>query len=179
MIIFFHISLMLVDITLKWQTSSLSCKTCHASHFVCLLLKIRPDNAQMTSWNFKLFEQLNPAKLFTYYHQMSNRNFASHFRLIVLILIRKSISSMKRHLEKMTDRLPYHFDDDMISNHSATSPNMHGKDTTMDTMVGHQSPDAEVVLWSLSFHHFVEDAYLISVYFLKKQSFSPWRRRFS
>lgn len=54
--------------------------------------------------------------------------------LIVLILIRKSISSMKRHLEKMTDRLPYHFDDDMISNHSATSPNMHGKDTTMDTM---------------------------------------------
>ena len=152
---------------------------CHASHFVCLLLKIRPDNAQMTSWNFKLFEQLNPAKLFTYYHQMSNRNFASHFRLIVLILIRKSISSMKRHLEKMTDRLPYHFDDDMISNHSATSPNMHGKDTTMDTMVGHQSPDAEVVLWSLSFHHFVEDAYLISVYFLKKQSFSPWRRRFS
>jgi len=54
--------------------------------------------------------------------------------LIVLILIRKSISSMKRHLEKMTDRLPYHFDDDLISNHSATSPNMHGKDTTMDTM---------------------------------------------
>lgn len=53
--------------------------------------------------------------------------------LIVLILIRKSISSMRRHLEKMTDRLPYHYDDDMISNHSATSPNM-GKDTTMDTM---------------------------------------------
>lgn len=54
--------------------------------------------------------------------------------LIVLILIRKSISSMKRHLEKMTDRLPYHFDDDMISNHSATSPQINAKDTTMDTM---------------------------------------------
>ena len=76
------------------------------------------------------------------------------FRLIVLILIRKSISSMKRHLEKMTDRLPYHFDDDLISNHSATSPNMHGKDTTMDTMVGHHSPDPEVVLWSHFFFLF-------------------------
>jgi len=54
--------------------------------------------------------------------------------LIVLILIRKSISSMKRHLEKMTDRLPYHFDDDMGSNHSASSPHINAKDTTMDTM---------------------------------------------
>jgi len=54
--------------------------------------------------------------------------------LLVLILIRKSISSMKRHLEKMTDRLPYHFDDDMISNHSASSPRIDAKDTTMDTM---------------------------------------------
>ena len=63
-----------------------------------------------------------------------------------MILIRKSISSMKRHLEKMTDRLPYHFDDDMISNHSATSPQINAKDTTMDTMVGHQSPDPEVAI---------------------------------
>jgi hypothetical protein len=54
--------------------------------------------------------------------------------LFVLILIRKSISSMKRHLEKMTDRLPYHFDDDNFSNHSATSPQINAKDTTMDTM---------------------------------------------
>jgi len=54
--------------------------------------------------------------------------------LLMLILIRKSISSMKRHLEKMTDRLPYHFDDDMLSNHSATSPQINAKDTTMDTM---------------------------------------------
>ena len=68
-----------------------------------------------------------------------------NFRLLVLILIRKSISSMKRHLEKMTDRLPYHFDDDMISNHSASSPRIDAKDTTMDTMVGHATPNAEVV----------------------------------
>ena len=67
------------------------------------------------------------------------------FRLIVLILIRKSISSMKRHLEKMTDRLPYHFDDDMGSNHSASSPHINAKDTTMDTMVGHcDQEEAEV-----------------------------------
>ena len=67
-------------------------------------------------------------------------------RLLVLILIRKSIRSMKNHLEKMSSRLPYHFDDDEMSNHSATSPQINAKDTTMDTMVGHQTPDAEVVL---------------------------------
>merc|ERR1739842_163294 len=42
--------------------------------------------------------------------------------LLVLILIRSSIRSMKIHLEKMSNRLPYHFDDDEMSNHSATSP---------------------------------------------------------
>ena len=67
-------------------------------------------------------------------------------RLLVLILIRKSIRSMKNHLEKISSRLPYHFDDDEMSNHSATSPQINAKDTTMDTMVGHQTPDAEVVL---------------------------------
>jgi len=54
--------------------------------------------------------------------------------LIVLILIRKSLNSMRRHLVKMTERLPLYHDDDLISNHSATSPPLHGKDTTMDTM---------------------------------------------
>jgi len=54
--------------------------------------------------------------------------------LLVLILIRKSIRSMKNHLEKMSNRLPYHFDDDEMSNHSATSPQINAKDTTMDTM---------------------------------------------
>jgi len=54
--------------------------------------------------------------------------------LLVLILIRKSIRSMKNHLEKMSNRLPYHYDDDEMSNHSATSPQINAKDTTMDTM---------------------------------------------
>ena len=65
--------------------------------------------------------------------------------LIVLILIRKSLNSMRRHLVKMTERLPLYHDDDLISNHSATSPPLHGKDTTMDTMVGGLH-DAEVVV---------------------------------
>ena len=42
---------------------------------------------------------------------------------------------MKNHLEKMSSRLPYHFDDDEMSNHSATSPQINAKDTTMDRMV--------------------------------------------
>lgn len=54
--------------------------------------------------------------------------------LVILVLIRKSLNSMRRHLVKMTERLPLYHDDDLISNHSATSPPLHGKDTTMDTM---------------------------------------------
>jgi len=56
--------------------------------------------------------------------------------LIVLLLIRKSISSLRSHIEKVTERLPwYHDDDDLLSNHStATSPHIHGKDTTMESM---------------------------------------------
>ena len=81
----------------------------------------------------------------THCDQLSGKMKNCIFRLIVLILIRKSISSMKRHLEKMTDRLPYHFDDDMGSNHSASSPHINAKDTTMDTMVGHcDQEEAEV-----------------------------------
>lgn len=53
--------------------------------------------------------------------------------LLVLILIRSSIRSMKSHLEKMSNRLPYHFDDDEMSNHSATSPQINDS-KTMDTM---------------------------------------------
>ncbi len=68
------------------------------------------------------------------------------YRLIVLLLIRKSIASLKQHLEKVTDRLPYHYDDELLSNHSATSPPLHTKDTTMETMVGPHHGDAEVVL---------------------------------
>jgi len=58
--------------------------------------------------------------------------------LIVLLLIRKSISSLREHIEKVTERLPwYHDDDDLLSNHStATSPPLQHKDTTMESMDG-------------------------------------------
>jgi len=60
--------------------------------------------------------------------------------LIVLLLIRKSISSLREHIEKVTERLPwYHDDDDLLSNHStATSPPLQHKDTTMESMVGEE-----------------------------------------
>ena len=50
----------------------------------------------------------------------------SHFvpfpsRLIVLLLIRKSITSLKKHLEKVSDRLPMYHDDDLISQNSTTA----------------------------------------------------------
>lgn len=57
--------------------------------------------------------------------------------LIVLLLIRKSISSLREHIEKVTQQLPwYHDDDDLISTHSTTSPPIQHKDTTMESMVG-------------------------------------------
>ena len=56
----------------------------------------------------------------------------------MLLLIRKSISSLREHIEKVTERLPwYHDDDDLLSSHStATSPPLQHKDTTMESMVG-------------------------------------------
>ncbi|XP_023347118.1 uncharacterized protein LOC111715930 isoform X2 [Eurytemora carolleeae] len=68
--------------------------------------------------------------------------------LVVLLLIRKSISSLRQHIEKVTERLPwYHDDDDLLSNNStATSPHIHGKDTTLESMgsyVDLKTPDIE------------------------------------
>jgi len=55
--------------------------------------------------------------------------------LLVLLLIRKSVSSLREHLEQVTERLPwYHDDDDLVSEPSATSPPIHHKDTTMESM---------------------------------------------
>ncbi len=45
-----------------------------------------------------------------------------NFSLLVLLLIRKSIASMRRHVERMTDRLPVYHDDEGLSTNSATSP---------------------------------------------------------
>merc|ERR1719277_2083160 len=54
--------------------------------------------------------------------------------LIVLLLIRKSISSLRKHIERVTDRLPmYHDDEDMLS--PPQSPSLQHKDTTLESMV--------------------------------------------
>ena len=51
-------------------------------------------------------------------------------RLIVLILIRKSITSLRKHLQKVTERLPLYHDDDASSlAPSATSPSISGNKT--------------------------------------------------
>ncbi|XP_059080151.1 uncharacterized protein LOC131878243 isoform X4 [Tigriopus californicus] len=65
--------------------------------------------------------------------------------LIVLLLIRKSIVSVKHHLEKVSDRLPVYHDDDLLSQNSTTSPGPgHVKDTTLDsvTRTGRNTPTA-------------------------------------
>ena len=42
--------------------------------------------------------------------------------LIVLLLIRKSIASLRRHIELMTEKLPtYHDDDDVLSTNSSSA----------------------------------------------------------
>ncbi|XP_023347127.1 uncharacterized protein LOC111715930 isoform X4 [Eurytemora carolleeae] len=68
--------------------------------------------------------------------------------LVVLLLIRKSISSLRQHIEKVTERLPwYHDDDDLLSNNStATSPHIHGKDTTLESMEGLPPSDYDDML---------------------------------
>ena len=61
-------------------------------------------------------------------------------RLIVLLLIRKSITSLRKHIEKVTDRLPvYHDEDEMMSQGSGPqSPALQHKDTTLESMVGYE-----------------------------------------
>jgi len=54
--------------------------------------------------------------------------------LIVLLLIRKSITSLRKHIERVTERLPmYHDDEDMLS--PPQSPSLQHKDTTLESMV--------------------------------------------
>ena len=62
---------------------------------------------------------------------------------LVLLLIRKSISSLGEHIEKVMAQLPWYDDDDnVMSNHCTTSPPIQHKDTTMESMVGDE-------VWSL------------------------------
>ena len=43
------------------------------------------------------------------------------------MLIRKSITQLRRNLQKVTERLPLYHDDDLASTHSATSPSIGAK----------------------------------------------------
>ena len=58
-------------------------------------------------------------------------------RLIVLLLIRKSISSLRRHIERVTERLvPGDSGDEECGLSSAPhSPGIAHKDTTLESMV--------------------------------------------
>ena len=56
-------------------------------------------------------------------------------RLIVLLLIRKSITSLRKHIEKVTERLPvYHDEEEMMSSPGS----LHHKDTTLESMLGQE-----------------------------------------
>ena len=103
------------------------------------------------------------------HHLIWQLNKVDNFRLIVLLLIRKSISSLREHIEKVTERLPwYHDDDDLLSNHStATSPPLHHKDITMESMVGEE-------VWPLSFPYVVV---VTATYFLNLTKFSYLHRK--
>lgn len=45
----------------------------------------------------------------------------------MLLLIRKSIGSLKRQMERFTERLPVYHDDEVLSTNSTTSPHMKDK----------------------------------------------------
>ena len=55
-------------------------------------------------------------------------------------MIRKSITSLRKHIEKVTERLPvYHDEDEMMSQGSGPgSPTLQHKDTTLESMVGYE-----------------------------------------
>ena len=55
-------------------------------------------------------------------------------RLIVLLLIRKSITSLRKHIEKVTERLPVYYDEEEMMSQGS----LHHKDTTLESMVGHE-----------------------------------------
>ena len=76
-------------------------------------------------------------------------------RLIVLLLIRRSITSLRRNLQRVTDRLPIYHDDDMMSTNSATTPakdgappGQAGPDGVGAPAANGAKPPTEVVLWT-------------------------------
>jgi len=58
---------------------------------------------------------------------------------VLLLLIRKSITSLRKHIERVTDRLPkYHDHEDMMSP-PPQSPSLQHKDTTLESIVQFQT----------------------------------------
>ena len=56
-------------------------------------------------------------------------------RLIVLLLIRKSITSLRKHIERVTERLPVYHDEEDTCTPPPQSPGLQHKDTTLESMV--------------------------------------------
>ena len=55
--------------------------------------------------------------------------------MIVLLLIRKSITSLRKHIERVTERLPVYHDEADTCPPPPQSPGLQHKDTTLESMV--------------------------------------------
>jgi len=62
--------------------------------------------------------------------------------LIVLLLIRKSITSLRSHIKKVTERLPWYHDDESLGSPISPlhSPAMDHKDSTVDSIIRNEEP---------------------------------------
>ena len=58
-------------------------------------------------------------------------------RFVLLLLIRKSITSLRKHIERVTDRLPKYHDHEDVSS-TPKSPSLQHKDTTLESIVHYQ-----------------------------------------
>ena len=65
-------------------------------------------------------------------------SYSESIRFVLLLLIRKSLTSLRKHIERVTDRLPkYHDHEDMMSP-PPQSPSLQHKDTTLESIVQFQ-----------------------------------------
>jgi len=73
--------------------------------------------------------------------------------LIVLLLIRKSITSLRSHIKKVTERLPWYHDDESLGSPISPlhSPTMDHKDSTMvDSVIRNEAATASNTSGSLA-----------------------------
>jgi len=94
--------------------------------------------------------------------------------LIVLLLIRKSITSLRKHIERVTERLPvYHDDEDILT--PPQSPSLHQKDTTLESMNGVQDFQQQdsYLDGKMSLPGEVEDNVMVSPPWLTSKQISP------